>query len=275
MPNQLNEDQKKEVKAIYLKPTVQQNFIQDLQKSLVEIFPFCDDLNKISKEGFSPHLTLGQFETSEIQNKIKEFESTFKPIEFIVSEIYFISRTDKDPFVIKETIKFQDAPIRIEKNLEVKIPEKFYNSDPILECTQKIKTWIQTEDKNKLPKKLEGFEASIKTRLHVNVYVDVDFIIALLELNGWITLNRTGVAPPTDDKIEFHPSLKNTSSSAIENSNIKMPNQLNEDQKKEVKAIYLKSLSYFQNTPHYPKNFTAFRNSVAQLCVVKKKCFNK
>jgi len=119
-------------------------------------------------------------------------------------------------------------------------------------------------------KKLEGFEASIKTRLHVNVYVDVDFIIALLELNGWITLNRTGVAPPTDDKIEFHPSLKNTSSSAIENSIIKMPNQLNEDQKKEVKAIYLKSLSYFQNTPHYPKNFTAFRNSVAQLCVVKK-----
>jgi len=97
-----------------------QNNLQLIEQQLVKTFPHCNDL---SDRGFVPHLTIAQCspsQTEKIQNQIQE---NWKSIQFTVNCVYFISRTDSDPFEIREIIplggvssstlvsEFQEIPI--------------------------------------------------------------------------------------------------------------------------------------------------------------------
>ena len=84
--------------------------ILDLQKVLEETFPVCNDLSQISVEGFTPHLSLGQFQPNRIDAAASEFRSTWTTITFDVKEVHFISREDFDsPFKIRKSIKIGPA----------------------------------------------------------------------------------------------------------------------------------------------------------------------
>lgn len=48
--------------TMYVKPT-NEGIVKGLQSKLQAVVPFCNDLSKLSADGFHPHLTLGQFPT--------------------------------------------------------------------------------------------------------------------------------------------------------------------------------------------------------------------
>eukprot|EP01120_Amphizonella_sp_Union-15-10_P011442 TRINITY_DN4855_c0_g1_i1.p1 TRINITY_DN4855_c0_g1~~TRINITY_DN4855_c0_g1_i1.p1 ORF type:complete len:406 (-),score=54.14 TRINITY_DN4855_c0_g1_i1:94-1311(-) len=97
--------------TVYLKPETQPpDALISLEKSLVEIFPHCDDLITRSSDGFKPHLTVGQFPGSSLsKNKIEQFmkpsgEISWNSITFTVDSIHLISRSGIKPFSIIETV---------------------------------------------------------------------------------------------------------------------------------------------------------------------------
>jgi len=89
--------------TLFLEPTVTPNgAINALQAGLESVFPYCNEQSTKSEHGFTPHLSVGQFANSKQTNEyIQKFMATFKPIEFIVNEIYIISRFGEDPFEIR------------------------------------------------------------------------------------------------------------------------------------------------------------------------------
>jgi 2'-5' RNA ligase len=68
------------------------NLIIEIQSKLLEIFPDCDDVNK-HKGGFTPHLSVGQIKGRSLLNStLKELQSQWKELDFIIKSIFFISR---------------------------------------------------------------------------------------------------------------------------------------------------------------------------------------
>lgn len=92
--------------TLYLKPDpVSRDILRKIETELVSALPMCDDLAKRSPEGFQPHLTLGQWKSKDVLTKvIEELKRTWIPITFTVTELYMISRTKDDPFVVKDKI---------------------------------------------------------------------------------------------------------------------------------------------------------------------------
>lgn len=81
-----------------------------LQSQLHAEFPMCDDLSKISEAGFQPHLSLGQFKSSNIDEFASKFQEEWVDFELKVSEIYLISRKDfNDPFHIRHSVRLGGA----------------------------------------------------------------------------------------------------------------------------------------------------------------------
>jgi len=87
--------------TMYLQPKTAANNVHVVQSALEDCFPYCNDLSKKSKGGFTPHLSVGQFPKNELQKTTATFQSTWKPIEFTVSEVCLISRSGfADPFKV-------------------------------------------------------------------------------------------------------------------------------------------------------------------------------
>jgi len=89
--------------TLWLHPEPSEKVLQ-LQSNLELLFPYCDDLSTKSDDGYTPHLSVGQFSKSDIQNVCDEFQSNWQTIEFEVKYIYFISRINEDPFEIRYSI---------------------------------------------------------------------------------------------------------------------------------------------------------------------------
>ncbi len=93
---------------LWTKPETDGNPLQDLETRIVKVFPFCDDLMKKSTEGFHPHLTLGNFGTKEVEAKKAEFQKTWTPKEFTVTELSIIKRDGQtSPFYVAETVQLK------------------------------------------------------------------------------------------------------------------------------------------------------------------------
>lgn len=75
-----------------------------LQRHLLEAFPFCDELNLRSEEGFSPHLTLGQCDSKNVDEFIDKLKCKWKDFYFTVDKVCIISRKGVDPFEVRETV---------------------------------------------------------------------------------------------------------------------------------------------------------------------------
>lgn len=83
--------------------------IINLQSEILKIVPNCDDVNKF-KEGFRPHLSVGQIRGKKKLIRVIEcLQTSWKSLEFVVNEIYFISREKikTSKFKIQKEFTFQ------------------------------------------------------------------------------------------------------------------------------------------------------------------------
>ena len=79
--------------------------MKDIQKAVFEQFPYC---NALARRGpFKPHLSVGVFDYSTLDEKMKELKNTYwkEPLEFEMTEVCMMSRVDgESPFVISHRI---------------------------------------------------------------------------------------------------------------------------------------------------------------------------
>ena len=79
--------------------------VVDLQRHLQDTFPNCNDLSTISEQGFTPHLSLGQFRPRNVQSFVAELRRDWTEIVFQVTDVALISRGGRDdPFVVRTTV---------------------------------------------------------------------------------------------------------------------------------------------------------------------------
>ncbi len=80
--------------------------LHQLQAILQQIFPQCDEQSSKSANGFTPHLTVGQFPTTQVaQTELSQWH----PVKFQVDSIALISRRDNEPFEIRYRIPLKSA----------------------------------------------------------------------------------------------------------------------------------------------------------------------
>jgi len=91
--------------TLYLQPTSKDQ-IKHLQSLLEKTFPLCNDLSNKSDSGFTPHLSVGQWNSKEIGRAKQNFtQSTLPKITpFTASSIDIISRQGDTPFVVQYSI---------------------------------------------------------------------------------------------------------------------------------------------------------------------------
>jgi poly(A) polymerase len=80
--------------------------LHQLQAILQQIFPQCNEQSSKSSNGFTPHLTIGQFATAQVA---KTELSQWHPVKFQVDSIALISRRDNEPFEIRYRIPLRSA----------------------------------------------------------------------------------------------------------------------------------------------------------------------
>jgi len=96
--------------TLYLYPLVEPpEALSEVQQAILKVFPYCNDINKISKAGFTPHFTLGRL-PSEPETKafIEKIRKEWKEITFEVKEINIISRIPPNPYAVRKTIPIGD-----------------------------------------------------------------------------------------------------------------------------------------------------------------------
>ena len=93
--------------TIWLKPNPERR-ISELHESLWQLFPSLDDTRHFI-DGFTPHLSVGQFVGSkaELFDLMNELQSTWEPIKWKIDRLYLIYRNDlpDDVFQIGEEIR--------------------------------------------------------------------------------------------------------------------------------------------------------------------------
>lgn len=85
------------------------DLIINLQASILEIVPDCNDVNKY-KHGFKPHLSVGQIQGKDnLQETLKNLQDKFNEIHFLLNEIFFIARekSKTSQFEIKKRIQLK------------------------------------------------------------------------------------------------------------------------------------------------------------------------
>lgn len=76
-----------------------------LQRTVQNLFPYCTRQREVGGGSFTPHVTLGQFESlSAVEAKIAEL-SRESPVEFDVDFLSLLARTATGPFQCKHTAK--------------------------------------------------------------------------------------------------------------------------------------------------------------------------
>lgn len=83
--------------------------IKKLHKSLINHLPNYDDTARFPN-GFTPHLSVGQFQHESLNQEQKRLQSDWKPIQFKVDSIYLIYRSPEtdDRFVISEKLPLKE-----------------------------------------------------------------------------------------------------------------------------------------------------------------------
>jgi len=65
------------------------NPLERLQVLIEKLFPTCA---KQSPDGFNPHLTVAHMPKTKIESYLKKLNSNWKPLSFVVKEVYLVSR---------------------------------------------------------------------------------------------------------------------------------------------------------------------------------------
>ncbi|MGD8961418.1 MAG: 2'-5' RNA ligase family protein [Desulfobacterales bacterium] len=67
--------------------------LKELQKTLLEIVPDCDDVTRFAS-GFKPHLSVGQTSSQEADAFCAKLQATWQPLAFTLLHVYLIWRND-------------------------------------------------------------------------------------------------------------------------------------------------------------------------------------
>jgi len=104
---------KKKGSILWVKPkSVPSDALASLQKTCQSVFPFCDEITKISPSGFQPHVTLGKFHNKEeAPGKAKQLnEENLPPVRFEVKEINILYRVNGEAaYQVRRTIPLGKA----------------------------------------------------------------------------------------------------------------------------------------------------------------------
>lgn len=106
---------------IHFKPIVRDRNLHTLQKAIEKVFPHCNDVDIITDEGFTPHMSIGGFKGDDAKERadaiIAKYTPLFQeePIEFIVTEIYICARVGNDPFEVRYVLSLDSARIDAEE----------------------------------------------------------------------------------------------------------------------------------------------------------------
>eukprot|EP01006_Ploeotia_vitrea_P016592 TRINITY_DN47331_c0_g1_i1.p1 TRINITY_DN47331_c0_g1~~TRINITY_DN47331_c0_g1_i1.p1 ORF type:complete len:1019 (-),score=137.11 TRINITY_DN47331_c0_g1_i1:128-3082(-) len=91
--------------VLWLEPECEERALERLRMKLEPAFPMCK-----SKHTYTPHMTVGQFNKSEIAKHSKELAKDWVDIEFPVEELHLIARENEDDiFHIIHTVKLGSA----------------------------------------------------------------------------------------------------------------------------------------------------------------------
>ena len=94
----------KQTYTLWLAPEPE-SLIIDLQYKLLAIVPDCDNVN-LQKNGFTPHLSLGQIEGKKrLIEVIETLQRNWSQLKFTINSIYFIAREKQklSKFEVKKT----------------------------------------------------------------------------------------------------------------------------------------------------------------------------
>ncbi|MFX1359125.1 MAG: 2'-5' RNA ligase family protein [Promethearchaeota archaeon] len=95
--------------TLWIAPEPKDSII-NLQKNIQMLVPECNDLN-LYKNGFTPHLSVGQIKGKKLLLKIiQQLETKWYEIKFTLNKIYFIAREKckKSLFRVKKVINFKN-----------------------------------------------------------------------------------------------------------------------------------------------------------------------
>jgi len=105
---------------LHLKPeATPAGALHNLEKAIEKVFPHCNDVDIISNDGFTPHMSVSGFKGSNAKEMadqcIEKYSTIFKdePVQFQVTEIYICARVGNDPFEIRHVIFLDSARIDI------------------------------------------------------------------------------------------------------------------------------------------------------------------
>ncbi|KAL6065052.1 Peptidyl-prolyl cis-trans isomerase E [Balamuthia mandrillaris] len=101
--------------------------LKELQRKIEEAYPYCDAQSTKSDKGFTAHMSVGQFKKkAETLRKIKEFEKIWDDsFEFVLKEVYLISRTADDPFEVRYVVPLGEEGAQSPPHFECsEIPDK-------------------------------------------------------------------------------------------------------------------------------------------------------
>jgi 2'-5' RNA ligase len=73
-----------------------------LEAALLAEFPDCDDVSRPGRGGFTPHLSVGQFEDGD--EAIAALERAWTPVRLEVDAIAAIARAGEEPFRVHERV---------------------------------------------------------------------------------------------------------------------------------------------------------------------------
>jgi len=111
---------KKKQSILWVKPNDEDGKLGLLQRTVMEVYPYCDDVVHHSENGYTPHITVAKMKYQQVLKAKEELEKTFQPIEFLVKEIQFLSKVESSfPYEVRATIPlgrnvtpshFEDVP---------------------------------------------------------------------------------------------------------------------------------------------------------------------
>eukprot|EP01125_Pyxidicula_operculata_P012345 TRINITY_DN4051_c0_g1_i1.p1 TRINITY_DN4051_c0_g1~~TRINITY_DN4051_c0_g1_i1.p1 ORF type:complete len:363 (-),score=78.33 TRINITY_DN4051_c0_g1_i1:134-1222(-) len=168
-----------------------------LQAELERIFPHCNDRGSGSEDGFVPHMTCGQFMGKiSVERAKNDFKQKVSPIEFELTHVHFISRTQTDPFVIKYSIPLgyskqteeEQSSSNSEKSNTLYDHEFSRLDEDMKIVVKRVEKWMQNLKKqNKLPKTTSSLKSAIRTIciLQKPVITDIETIFNKLKNEGY------------------------------------------------------------------------------------------
>lgn len=96
--------------------------LQELQATIENLFPQCNQQSTLSDQGFTPHLSVGQGpkDAAQLAALVDPWQSQWSALSFEVTEVQLISRREDEPFEVRHRIPLQKIVGSSEPSIQAK-----------------------------------------------------------------------------------------------------------------------------------------------------------